>query len=150
MKTIKTVETIQQPMVGVPNTNTPNFKEISKWSLHRKRVLSDNKELWNENRNLKKEVLSISKDLKSLQLRYKLSTNDVPSSLYVSRNVGFNVQLTNTTIDTYTFYITNESLDYEEEVEVDIDEMLSELDEDFTSTDVEHYIVECIKDSLYF
>jgi hypothetical protein len=150
MKTVNTVETIQQPMVGVPNTNTPNFKEISKWSLHRKRVLSDNIELWNENRKLKKEVLSLSKDIKSLELRYKLITTDTPSSFYVSKSFDFDVQLTNTSDDSYTFHVMNDSLEYEENVEVDIDEMLSELGEDFTSKDVEDYIMDCIKDSLYF
>jgi hypothetical protein len=150
MKTVNPVETIQQPMVGVPNTNTPNFKEISKWSLHRKRVLSDNKELWNENRKLKKEVLSLSKDIKSLELRYKLITTDTPSSFYVSKSFDFDVQLTNTSDDSYTFHVMSDSLEYEENVEVDIDEMLSELGEDFTSKDVKDYIMDCIKDSLYF
>jgi len=133
MKTVNTVETIQQPKVGVPNTNTPNFKEISKWSLNRKKVRLENKQLLLENKQLNKEV-------KKLKLQLLFTEEGYPTNLSFDKLMYFDIVLKDQTDSTLTYSVTHDVYDINEEVDVDIERMFRGLGEDFSTSDVEEYI----------
>ena len=139
MKTVNTVETIQQPKVSVPNTNTPNFREISKWSLNRKKVRLENKQLSLENKQLNTEV-------KKLKLQMLFKEEGYPSNLSFDKRMYFDIVLEHQTDTTLTYSVTHQTFDINEEVEVDIEEMFEDLGDDYSISDVESYIENHISD----
>jgi hypothetical protein len=139
MKTVNTVETIQQPKVSVPNTNTPNFREISKWSLNRKKVRLENKQLSLENKQLNSEI-------KKLKLQMMFKEEGYPSNLSFDKRMYFDIVLEHQTDTTLTYSVTHQTFDINEEVYVDIEEMFDDLGDDYSISDVESYIENCISD----
>ena len=139
MKTVNTVETIQQPKVSVSNTTTPNFREISKWSLNRKKVRLENKQLSLENKQLNSEI-------KKLKLQMMFKEEGYPSNLSFDKRMYFDIVLEHQTDTTLTYSVTHQTFDIKEEVYVDIEEMFDDLGDDYSISDVESYIENCISD----
>jgi hypothetical protein len=139
MKTVNTVETIQQPKVSVTNTTTPNFREISKWSLNRKKVRLENKQLSLENKQLNSEI-------KKLKLQMMFKEEGYPSNLSFDKRMYFDIVLEHQTDTTLTYSVTHQTFDINEEVYVDIEEMFDDLGDDYSISDVESYIENCISD----
>jgi hypothetical protein len=139
MKTVNTVETIQQPKVSVTNTTTPNFREISKWSLNRKKVRLENKQLSLENKQLNSEI-------KKLKLQMMFKEEGYPSNLSFDKRMYFDIVLEHQTDTTLTYSVTHQTFDIKEEVYVDIEEMFDDLGDDYSISDVESYIENCISD----
>ncbi|MEI8142766.1 MAG: hypothetical protein WCG90_07865 [Chitinophagia bacterium] len=139
MKTVNTVETIQQPKVSVSNTTTPNFREISKWSLNRKKVRLENKQLSLENKQLNSEI-------KKLKLQMMFKEEGYPSNLSFDKRMYFDIVLEHQTDTTLTYSVTHQTFDINEEVYVDIEEMFDDLGDDYSISDVESYIENCISD----
>jgi hypothetical protein len=139
MKTVNTVETIQQPKVSVSNTTTPNFREISKWSLNRKKVRLENKQLSLENKQLNSEI-------KKLKLQMMFKEEGYPSNLSFDKRMYFDIVLEHQTDTTLTYSVTHQTYDINEDVDVDIEEMFEDLGDDYSIEDVECYIENYVSD----
>jgi len=138
-------------MQKTQTTNEPTPQNISKWSLGRKEIINKNKSLRIQLDSKNRVINELEKQIDELNIRVKLCGLNIPQSLSNSVDVRFDFEFKSSDDTSITYYVSNNELDYHNEVEIEYSDLFDYFGEDeITESRLKDYIRETISDSLYF
>ncbi len=132
-------------------SNLPTPQNISKWSLARKECISKNKYLMNQI-DLKNTIIkNLNDEIKKIKLKLTLGNFDFPRDISESKKIYFDFRLKENDGEYITYYVTNDELGYDNEVEIPISEIIQHFeDSNVSQNDIEEFITDYLLSSISY
>jgi hypothetical protein len=132
-------------------SNLPTPQNISKWSLGRKECIERNKCLMNQLDSKNTIIKNLTDEIKELKIKITLGKFDFPVEFSESKRVFFDFRFKKNDGDYITYYVTNEELNYDNEIEISISDLVEEFDNSTVSkTELEEYIKDYLIKSISY
>lgn len=133
------------------NTKVPTPQNISKWSLGRKEVLAKNEYLMKQLDSKSSLIRDLKTEITELKFKITLNGLELPQNLSDSKTIYFDYSFISNDGDCLTYYVTNDELDVNKEVEIPISELIEHFDDsEITQDELDSFISDYLTESISY